>query len=1029
MRFGILGPLLVHDGDTLVVVPAARQRVLLAALLVHAGQAVPADELAEVVWDGAPPAGAITTLRSHVMRLRRVLGPAAGGRVVTRYPGYLVEADEEEVDLLRFALLSRDGGAAVRAGAWTQASDLLGEALGLWRGAPLTDIPSELLRRDEVPGLEQQRIQSLEWWSDARLQLGCHDELVPELQALATQYPLQEHFHAQLMLALYRCGRQAEALAGYQAARKVLVEELGAEPGPGLQELHQRMLAADPSLAFTKSPPLTAAGMAPTVPRELPAEAGHFIGRAKELAALTAMLDQVSEHEPGTLVISAIDGTAGVGKTALTVHWAHQVAARFPDGQLHVNLRGYDPEQPMTPADALAGLLRSLGVSGQDIPTETDERAARYRSLLAGKQMLVVVDNASDAEQVRPLLPGTPGCAVVVTSRDSLAGLVARHGARRLDLGQLPLADAISLLRALIGARLDSEPEAAMALAGLCCRLPLALRVTAELAAARPAVPIADLVRELSDQQQKLDLLDAGGDPRTAVRTVFSWSYRHLDADSARQFRLVSLHPAADMDAYAAAALAGISIGRARRVLDMLARAHLIQYATPGRYEMHDLLRAYGRDISGAEDGQQEQRAALLRLVDYYLHAAAVAMDTLFPAERDRRPRIPPAATPAPRLADLDAARVWLDTELASLVAVTAHAANYGWPEQITKLAATLARYLDVGGYYPEAVVIHGHARLAAGHCGDRAAEARALTGLGVAAYRQARYSAAVGHLEQAQVLYRDTGDHTGEARVLTNLGLVVCEQGLYQQAVDYYRQAVAAQRQTGDRVGVASALDGLGIAEKYQGHYQEAAIHHQEALAIYRDTGERASEAFALGNLGSIEYRQGHYQQATDCHRQALVLFREFGDRAMEARALGNLGSTEQRLGHYQQAIDNHRQALALSHEIGNRIGEAESLNALGEALLADARPTEARARHVSALSLTSKIGSKYQQARAHDGLGHAYHVTGELGRARLHWQEALALYTDLGVSEADEVRAQLATDDSGDHPSATAARPTPTS
>ena len=443
MWFAILGPLLVHDGETQVDLPKGRQRALLTALLLHAGHPVPADALAEVVWDGAPPPSAAITLRSYILRLRRGLGPRAGTRLVTQHPGYLLAATEDEVDVLRFRRLCRDGGTALREGAWERADGLLGEALALWRDAPLTDIPCESLRRDEGQDLEVLRLQAEEWRIGAALHLGRHDELVPGLQSLAARHPLRERFHHQLMLALYRCGRQAEALAAYQRARDVLVEELGTEPGPDLRGLHQRILSADPVLALVDAPSAGVASTPTAVPREIPARVRHFTGRGDELAALTRLLDRSGEQAPEAVVISAIGGTAGVGKTALAVHWAHQAAGRFPDGQLYVNLRGYDPGQPMAAADALAGFLLSLGVPGNDIPPGEDRRAARYRSLLAGKRMLLVLDNARSADQVRSLLPGTGACAVLVTSRDALAGLVARDGATRLDLHVLSPGDAV----------------------------------------------------------------------------------------------------------------------------------------------------------------------------------------------------------------------------------------------------------------------------------------------------------------------------------------------------------------------------------------------------------------------------------------------------------------------------------------------------------------------------------------------------------------------------------------------------------
>lgn len=538
MWFAILGPLLVHDGGKPISVPRGRQRVLLSTLLLQAGKPVAADALAERVWDGTPPPGAEITLRSHILRLRRTLGPRAGARVVTRFPGYMLQAGPDEADVLKFRFLCRDGSAALREGAWDRADKLLAEALGLWRGALLADVSSEQLLDAERQALEELRLQAEEWRIDTALQLGRHDELIPELQVATAQHPQRERRHAQLMLALYRCGRQAEALAAYQKARRILIDGLGTEPGPELRQLHKQVLSADPALAAPE--PRSASQARTAVPHELPMAVRSFIGRSRELFALTKALDGASRVTPGTVVIG---GTAGVGKTALAVRWAHQAADRFPDGELFVNLRGYDPGNPLPVSDALARFLRSLGIPDPDIPADEDERAARYRSLLAGKQMLVILDNADSVEQVRPLLPGSPSCMTIVTSRDALPGLVARDGAIRLHLDVLPTDDAVGLLRALIGVRVDADLDTAMTLADQCCRLPLALRVAAELAASNPAVPLAELTAELADRQQRLHLLDPGADQHTAMRAVFSWPWRNLDADTARAFCLLSLHP------------------------------------------------------------------------------------------------------------------------------------------------------------------------------------------------------------------------------------------------------------------------------------------------------------------------------------------------------------------------------------------------------------------------------------------------------------------------------------------------------
>jgi len=753
-------------------------------------------------------------------------------------------------------------------------------------------------------------------------------------------------------------------------------------------------------------------GEARVVPAQLPADVDVFTGRAEELAELDRLLTAAPTQTDATdaagggstsVVISAVSGTAGVGKTALALRWAHRVRGEFPDGQLYLDLRGYDPDQPLSPGYALAGFLRALGVAGADIPPEVEERAAAYRSLLDGRRMLVVLDNASSVEQVRPLLPGTPSTLVMVTSRDALAGLVARHGARRLDL--LPPEDAVTLLGRLIGDRVAAEPDAAVTLAGQCAWLPLALRI----AATRPTTALAQLVAELADEQRRLELLDAGGDPRTAVRSVFSWSYRHLPAEAARAFRRLGLHPGPDLDPYAAAALTHTNREQAQHLLDLLARAHLIGSTSPGRYGMHDLLRAYATYLAGIEDSEEKRWAALTRLFDHYLATAGAAMDTLHPAEQGRRPRIRPPATPTPPVPDPPAARAWLDAERVTLIAVCAYTAARGWPGHTIGLSTILFRYLEVGGHYPDAVAIHTHALHAARDTGDRAAEAHALTNLGAVYWRQGRYGQAAEHHQQALTLFRELGDRDGEAHALGNLGLVHWQQGRYRQAAEHHQQALTLARELGDRDGEAHALDNLGLVYQRQGRHQQAAEHHQQALTLYRELGHQVGQAYAADNLGTVHQRQGRHQQAAEHHQQALALAREIGHRAGEAHALDNLGTVYQRQGRHQQAAEHHQQALTLYRELGHRTGEARALNGVGETHHATGHPEQAYAHHAAALTLAGQIGDRYEQARAHSGLAHTDYATGELDQAHHHWRQALGLYTDLGVPQADDVHARL--------------------
>jgi DNA-binding SARP family transcriptional activator/Tfp pilus assembly protein PilF len=1019
MRLGVLGPLQViaGDGGEPGTISATRLRVLLAALLWRANQPVGADELAELVWDGVPPAGAPDAVRALVMRLRRRLDPPIAARIVTRAPGYAIEISADELDASRFEALTVQAGAAVRAGQWALAAQATAEALGLWRGTPLSDIPSQLLRGQWVPHLEQLHEQALDWRIESDLLNGHHEQLIPELRDLTARHPLHERFHSQLMLALYRSGHQAEALAAYQRARDILVTELGLEPGPGLRDLHQRILSADPALAIAVAARSGEAdqGPAPGLPRELPAAVPGFTGRAAELEVLSGLLERPGEQTPGTLMISAIGGTAGVGKTALAVYWAHQMASRFPDGQLYVNLRGYDPDQPMTAAEALARFLRSLGVPGPDIPPDPEDRAARYRSLVAGRQMLIVLDNAGSIDQVRPLLPGTSACLTLVTSRDSLAGLVAREGAIRLDLDLLPGPEAVTLLQALIGERATADPDAARELAAQCSRLPLALRVAAEFAATRPAIPLAGLVAELADQQRRLDLLDAAGDSRTAVRAVFSWSYRHLDPAAARMFRLLGLHPGPDLDHYAAAALTGADSAQAQRALDTLTRAHLTQATSLGRYAMHDLLRSYARDLAANTDTDTEQHAALTRLFDHYLHTAATAMDTLFPGERHRRPRISPPPTPLPPLTDSAAALAWLETERANLVTVATHTAARDWAGHTTRLAGTLFRYLDSGGYYPEALTIHTQARHAAAQENDPVAEAEALINLAVLHMQQGRQPQAIEHMQQGLTLYRQAGDSSGQARALGNLGILRFQLGQYEEATRHLQQALALCHQVGDQAIEARVLHALSMIDLRRGRYQEVTERIQATLDRFRQAGDQVGEAHGLCTLGEVDDRQGNFGQAVDNLLPALGLFRELGDRSGIVRTLIALGDAHLRQGLHEQAVDYQRQSLAVCREIGYQSSEITTLNGLGEALLAAGHRADACAQHSAALSGAARTGEKYEQARAHNGLARAYQLAGDLGQAGHHWNQALTLYSALGTPEADEVRAQLAS--TGDH------------
>jgi DNA-binding SARP family transcriptional activator len=709
----LLGTVEIRGAGGSSGVPQPSLRILLAVLALSANRVVSSGALTEALWQEEPSREREQNLHSRIYKLRRLLSAAEPGRdrprLVTMPPGYRLELAAADLDVARFRSLAAGGRALARSGSPEQAARTLAEALGLWRGPALADV-AELSPwlEPEAAALEEARLTATEDWAEAMLATGRHAELTAELSGLAGRHPLRERLRGLLMLALYRSGGQARALDCYEQGRRLLADELGVDPGPELRKLHEQILRADTGLLAPVTPeqapqpardrtgehdaPTAAGSPAAVVPRELPADVAGFTGRGVELAELDLLLPAAGQQggTAGPVVISAVSGTAGVGKTALAVRWAHRAAGAFPDGQLYVNLRGYDPDQPVLAAEALAGFLRAFGVAGPDVPLGEAERAARYRSVVAGKRLLVVLDNAATEEQVRPLLPGTSSAMVVVTSRDSLAGLVARDGARRLDLDLLPPAEAVALLDALIGGRAEADPTATEALAGLCARLPLALRVAAELAAARPDTPLTVLAGELAAEGDRLELLDAGGDPRSAVTSVFSWSYRHLPADAARMFRLLGLHPGTDWDRFAAGALTATNVTEAGRLLSVLARAHLIQPTGPARYGMHDLLRAYAVSLAAAHDDDETRHAALTGLFAYYQAAYAAAVECLAPGERHHWPDPATTDAPVPEFRDPGAARAWLDAELSSLTAVAAYTASNSWPGHAIRLAATI---------------------------------------------------------------------------------------------------------------------------------------------------------------------------------------------------------------------------------------------------------------------------------------------------------------------------------------------------
>jgi DNA-binding SARP family transcriptional activator/tetratricopeptide (TPR) repeat protein len=918
MEFGLLGPLLVRVGESRVTVSAGKQRVLIAALLLHANEEVASADLAAAVWQGGPPGSAKVTLQNYVKRLRQALEPAGRDRIVTRPAGYLIEVGPGELDVLRFTELRAAGLAAARAGAWPDATDKLTAALEVWRGKPLADVPSPALAQTEGQRLAELRLGALEARIDAQLHLGMHRELIPELEELAAAEPLRERVHELLMLALYRSGQQAAALTAYRNTRRQLIDELGLEPGPTLHDLNRRIQQDDRSLLIPqRRTPGTARRAQPsggTTPTLLPAEVAGFTGRAAELAAMSAMLP--GPGKDAGPVITVIGGTAGVGKTALAVHWARRHAAGFPGGQLYVNLRSFGHADPLRPAEALRIFLDALAVPAAQVPATLDGRQSQYRSLLAGTKTLIVLDNAGDPDQVRPLLPGAPGCQVIVTSRNQLTGLIAADGARAIALDVLTGEEAQQMLAGRLGPdRVAAEPGAADELAGMCARLPLALAVTAARAAARPGFTLAALAAELRDIRGRLDVLTTGEDS-TDVRAVFSWSYRQLSQPAARMFRLLGLHPGPDVSDVAAASLAGLDTGQARRMLRELTRHHLLTEHMPGRYTFHDLLRAYAADQAHARETEQARHKAIGMVLDHYLHTAHAAALALSSREPIELVSAEPDVTPEP-IADYSRALGWFEAERGVLAAAIAMSAETGFGTHAWQLAWTMATFLDRRGYWHEWTAIQRIAATAAARAGDTAGQAVTYRILGSACAKAGDFDGAQANLAICLGLYGKLGDRSGQARAHEILSWAADHQGRHADALGHAEEALRLFEAAENQSGQAEVLNTIGWYHALLGDSGQAKAFCQRALALCHSLGDRQGEAGTWDSLGYAEHQLGNFTDAVTCYENALRLFRELGDRLNEAIILTHLGDTYDAGGRAKDARVAWQQALDILDDL----------------------------------------------------------------------------------------------------------------
>ncbi|HEX6682406.1 MAG TPA: tetratricopeptide repeat protein [Candidatus Limnocylindrales bacterium] len=779
------------------------------------------------------------------------------------------------------------------------------------------------------------------------------------------------------------------------------------------------------------------------VPRQLPRDTTWFTGRGVEVKRILA-----AASDPATapaLVISAIDGMAGIGKTALAVHAAHRLAGHFPDGQLFIDLHGFSTGVArVEPFDALHRLLRDVGVPGERIPGGLDERAALWRSLLTGRRMLIVLDNAATEAQVQPLLPGAAGCLVLVTSRKRLAALEVSH---TVSLDTLPQADAVLLLvRTADRPDVKTDPAGVREAVELCGRLPLAIRIAAARLKHRRVWTVADLVQRLRNLDARLAALDDG---QRSVYATLHLSYQNLSADTQRLYRLLGLHPGPDIDPHAAAALAATTLEEVNRWLEGMADDHLLAEPAPGRYRFHDLVRAHAAETAATEETQARQRAALNRLLDHYRHTTAVAMDVAYPYERHRRPAVPPVDGPTPDLSGHDRANRWLDAELPNLLAAAQHAAKHGWPEHVWQLSAILDRHLRTRGRHQDAAALHEPALNLARRLGNRPAELDALNRLGYVHRMLGSYERASDHYGRALQIAQAIGDRGGELNALDGVARVHWMLGSYEQASDHYGRALRIAQAIGDHVGELQAMHGLGRVHRMLGHYERAEDHYSGALRIAQTIGDRGGELQALNGLGDVHRTQGHYEQAgrdleqalgiarsighrggelnsltglarvrwmAGCNeqagdhlRQALQIARETGDRSGELNALNGLGHVHRMLGGYGEAAGCYQRVLDLAQELGRANWRFEALQCLGRLHHAAGDPDLALNYHEQALRQAIHLGQPTDQARAHDGLAHAHHALNHHDRARRHWRDALEILTDLGADHTEDIEATV--------------------
>jgi DNA-binding SARP family transcriptional activator/tetratricopeptide (TPR) repeat protein len=905
--FRVLGPVEILDGGRPQGATTAQQRAVLAMLLLDLGRVVPVGRLISALWATEPPASARNAVRVHVTKLRGLVAADPSVAITTVGEGWRLTCDPDRVDLYRF----RDLVERARSGPTADAGALLRAGLSEWRGPALADVTGHWLAGTVVEGLEDERLAATEDRIAFDLRSGAPQAVIPELSVLAAEHPLRERPAQLLMAALHGSGRTAEGLEVFQRTRRHLVEELGIEPSTVLQREHRRLLDGAGGEAKTVAP----------LPRQLPGDVAAFAGRAEQLAHLDGLLEK-----PGPLV-ATVAGIPGAGKTSLAVHWAHRVKDRFPDGQLYLNLRGFEPTgEAVDPADAVLRFLDALEVPADRIPAEADARSALYRSVLADRRMLIVLDNARDEAQVRPLLPGADGCATVVTGRTQLAGLVIHYGAHLLTLDVLDAAEARDLLAGRIGAaRVEEEPEAAARIVERCAGLPLSLAMVAARAAVQPDFPLAFLAAELESETG----LDAFESPDAAMdlRSVFSWSYRQLSPGAARMFRLLGLHWGPGFAAEAAASLAGVPAATATRWLRELRRMQLVAEHAPGRFDLHDLLAAYAAELTEALDAPEDRSAATRRLLDHYLHTARAAERILAPHRSaiGLPDPVPGALVLAPE--SHARASAWFEAERPALVSAVDAAYRRGCDRHTWQLARQLATHLRRTGLGTAWLATQRLAVAAADRSGDVQAMALAHHGLAAAQIRFGDHAEAEANLLEALRHFETLEDLDGQANVHSVRCLISEAAGDFTTTLAYAERSLALFRAAGNRHGQVRALNNVGYSHAELGAHDLAVASFLEALDLSRELGDPDGRATTLDSLGFTYARLGEHAKAIESYRCAAELLDRSGERFRAAAARHRLGDAHLAAGDRGAASEAWRSALAAFDDLGHR--QAETVRA----------------------------------------------------------------------------------------------------